>query len=1511
MRRIIAVLFVFLLLMQVFGLACKIQSVRADTEKLSQSPISSNPQYGGSNTTENNQKTIEAQPTIVQSAMNESELQLLEARTGIRNEGQNYNQVVKGHGTGLAPPSEEEWKLIENEASVADQISISGQSPSSWDNMAEPWFPPIGDQGQEGSCVAWAVGYYTKTFQEAKEHNWNVNSGAMQNEIMSPSFIYNLIDDGVDKGSYYSDAIGLICSVGDCSLSTMPYNAGDYTSWPSEIAWKEAPLYRANASSINLYMMLQDDAGLAKLKTWLSSGNLAIVSVDAHKIQDPTWGWSLLDGNDMLTLDNYVNPSTNHAGTIVGYDDNFAYTEAGQTHYGAFKIANSWGIPWLPSPFSWEHICDGCYWISYEAMKQRVSFCMICSDLLNYTPQLVATFGINHNNRGECSITVGAGTVDNPIVTKSFNSYIHGGNVPFCHNDILLDVTEFKDVLTKAYDQQYFLQVYDGGSITVGTVTKFCINHAQSADTPLYTVNNNFVVSNLVLTKMIVPDQYPTIQNAISSAWSGDAIFVRAGTYYENVVIDKAIELIGENDKTTIMDGKLAGNVITITANLVKVSGFTIRNSGTNGSPCGIYCITVTGNNISGNIITSNCYGVYLYYSSNNSISGNSMTDSYYGIILYYSSNNNVSENNATNNEYGFWLGSSSFNSISGNNAANNESGIILYSSSFNSISGNNIANNQYGIVVDSSSSNKILHNNFVNNNTPVYIPASGYANIWDDGYSFGGNYWSDYLGTDTNNDGIGDTPYVIDMNNIDHYPLMKPWTPNLFYDGFESGTFNAWTGTSVSSGEIAATANTPTHHGIYSAKYSSNGGGGTEYAYSYKTMASSTELYARSYFYVSQSGIADESDRFYTIIFKAGSNSVAYAGWKKTGGLVQWSLVIRSGTSYVYAYSANVPSMNHWYCVELHWKEDAAAGLGELWVDGSLVCSITGVNTGTYGALTQVAFGLPQITNCASTTVFCDCVVVSRAYVGPEPQVPTPPYVSSHVPIANATNVAVTSSIQVTFSEPMDTSSVQNAFTVNPSVSGSFTWSSGDAVLTFSPSSSLVYQTLYTITISTGAKDQLGQNMLSPSAWGFTTEQAGQTSGTFGKKDIGSSVSNLCAYSYGSRYQMTENGVAQSLTLYVQEATGSATALKVALYSDNAGVPSTLIAQGTATVSANYLGWVTVNLTSKPSLSAGAYYWLMADAKVSGKTLRFYYSTGATNQGVYGTTSYASFPANPCQYSARNARVYSIYCTYLTTAPSAPTVVNHVPSSDATGVSTSTSIQVTFSEPMDQTSTQNAFTISPSVSGSFTWTVGDTVMTFTPNASLAQGTLYTISISAAAQSKTAKSLVPCSWSFQTANAGVTETFGKIDVGASQTNLCQYFYGSRYQVSKNGVAQSISIRVSEGNGEARTVKVGIYSDAGGAPGNLLASGTGTVPAGTNGWVTVALTTTPNLSAGAYYWLVVDAMASGKTLRFYYSTGSTNQSIYGTTSLASFPTNSLTYAGFKDRAYSIYCSYLTS
>ncbi len=399
--------------------------------------------------------------TIIEHKVSTQELEELKLRHGVWEEGKNYNLIIDGHGTGLRPPTDNEWAEIADKAYVVDSILFDqlGEPPSSIDHSVEPWFPPIGDQDGEGSCTTWAVGYYMKTYQEAKEHEWDLSGAAWeggyygyptlayQNRIISPDFIYHLVNGGVDLGSSFYEAINLVCSIGASSWEKMPYDPIDHSSWPSEEAWREAPLYRGNSSGYE-EMSLEYDADLTSLKNWIASDHLAVIAVDANE-------YSSLTSQDIWTSNNYIPSTLNHANTIVGYDDTISYTELGQTRYGAFKIANSWGVG------IWENVPDGFYWISYEAMKQRIQWCAFYRDRIGYDPSLLALFEMDHSKRAECDVLIGMGNSSDPVETKSFSDPIEGGNYPFCPNKIALDITEFENTMPTTLNQSFFIRVWD------------------------------------------------------------------------------------------------------------------------------------------------------------------------------------------------------------------------------------------------------------------------------------------------------------------------------------------------------------------------------------------------------------------------------------------------------------------------------------------------------------------------------------------------------------------------------------------------------------------------------------------------------------------------------------------------------------------------------------------------------------------------------------------------------------------------------------------------------------------------------------------------------------------------------------------------------------------------------------------------------------------------------------------------------------------------------------------
>ena len=170
----------------------------------------------------------------------------------------------------------------------------------------------------------------------------------------------------------------------------------------------------------------------------------------------------------------------------------------------------------------------------------------------------------------------------------------------------------------------------------------------------------------------------------------------------------------------------------------------------------GISLEDCNNNKIEKNTIQNIRYGMYILDSSNNTVDSNSIRQYQdCGVYLKDSVNNILTNNSIVEGRdiysYGIFLGNSSYNEINMN---------IM-----NSIRG-------WGIWLEASN-NSIYHNNFLQNFEHANVLGAN-LNTWDDNYPSGGNYWDDYTGQDLNGDGIGDSPYVINAQNEDRYPLMN-----------------------------------------------------------------------------------------------------------------------------------------------------------------------------------------------------------------------------------------------------------------------------------------------------------------------------------------------------------------------------------------------------------------------------------------------------------------------------------------------------------------------------------------------------------------------------------------------------------------------------------------------------------------------------------------------------------------------------------------------------------------
>ena len=216
------------------------------------------------------------------------------------------------------------------------------------------------------------------------------------------------------------------------------------------------------------------------------------------------------------------------------------------------------------------------------------------------------------------------------------------------------------------------------------------------------------------------PGNYTTIQSAVNAAINGDTIYVYAGMYNENIIVDKTITLIGEDRNVTTIKGNNLNATIVITGESINLRGFTIKNDG---SQDGIYTATSV-HTMTDNIFTSTSRGIHLYYSSENTITGSVFYDNTRsGVYMDVGQNNTISDNEFYNNtDEALYLTGCGTSYIERNVIHDNGKGIHALEATGNIIRNNIIESNSYGIhfagmITVHSNFNTISHNR-INDNT-------------------------------------------------------------------------------------------------------------------------------------------------------------------------------------------------------------------------------------------------------------------------------------------------------------------------------------------------------------------------------------------------------------------------------------------------------------------------------------------------------------------------------------------------------------------------------------------------------------------------------------------------------------------------------------------------------------------------------------------------------------------------------------------------------------------------
>lgn len=412
-------------------------------------------------------------------------------------------------------------------ATTSSSDFFGGVLPAAIDNSKLSAFPPIGSQSVN-NCVGWAMGYYQQSHNLALTLGYAANT-TDQSTKCSPKFLYNMINNGVDNGAYFSDAFSMLQKHGCINKALLPENS-DYKSWDTNPDhWQAGIPGRTNP--IQYIYNVDTQTGLDQMKQLLTNGYVLTFGTYINSWQYTTIKSGGGAGQKVMSWMNGTNGG--HAMTIVGYDDsswvdinNNGVVNTGEL--GAFKVANSWGTSWGNS---------GYIWIAYDALKAasavsggpssgrvaafqgKVAYHMVprATTGAPYRPRFLAKFTLNHARRNQLSLKFGSSSMSYTSATSTFSPFAlmnKGGPLAFNGTTTAVDGTFVMDLsdlpISTTLQNKIYLTVSDGTSGYAAGLKNFILMDQVNSTQSSASLSGTVAADASSATVYLVNDPYRT-----------------------------------------------------------------------------------------------------------------------------------------------------------------------------------------------------------------------------------------------------------------------------------------------------------------------------------------------------------------------------------------------------------------------------------------------------------------------------------------------------------------------------------------------------------------------------------------------------------------------------------------------------------------------------------------------------------------------------------------------------------------------------------------------------------------------------------------------------------------------------------------------------------------------------------------------------------------------------------------------------------------------------------------